>query len=74
MKEKVMSLERWSDDGYWMYKDPNGEWVKADIAEEMYAALRNIIKETDADDAKDWMKIKNIQAIAEWAIQKARGE
>ena len=21
-------IERWSDDGYWMYKDPNGEWVK----------------------------------------------
>ena len=32
-------IERWSDGGYWMYKDPNGEWVKYEDVKKTEAEL-----------------------------------
>ena len=42
-------IERWSDDGYWMYKDPNGEWVKY---EDVKPELDRL--EGDACDYSNW--------------------
>jgi len=35
-------MKRWSMDAYCMLEDPDGEWVRADIAEEMVKLLKEI--------------------------------
>ena len=50
-----------------MFEDDEGEWVKAEIAVEMYDMLASI--ENDNGQVPDWLWNK-IQSV----LQKARGE
>ena len=59
-------MKRWSNDEYWMFQDDDGEWVKADIAEEMYDTL-NVIRQSVPLTEYTQSKIDKI-------LQKARGE
>ena len=71
-------MKRWSMDAYCMLEDPDGEWVKADIAEEMYEALNWLIhlshdtgKKGGRPEPGEWEEaIKQ----GEQSLKKARGE
>ena len=70
-----MSLERW-DDGYWMFKDEKGKWVKyedvkklEELNREMHKVIEQLVCMTFNDE-----QLRELITEAHKILKKARGE
>ena len=61
-------MKRWSMDAYCMLEDPDGEWVKADIAEELYEVVSGL------SVYRDSIVPDSVFDMAEQALKKAEEE
>ena len=61
-------MKRWSNDGYWMFQDDDGKWVKYETVEELYEVVRHLLA------FRDSIVPDSVFDMAEEALQKARGE
>ena len=69
-------MKRWSNDGYWMFRDDDGEWVKYEDVEklkelnrEMHKVIEQLVCMTFNDE-----QLRELITEAHKILKKARGE